>query len=56
MKKHLFAALLCTLAACRRALAAIKTWLDPEFDPGYIYEEDYKREAEAAAFNKKQCL
>ena len=43
-------------AACRRALAAIKTWLDPEFDPGYIYEEDYKREAEAAAFNKKQCL
>ena len=43
-------------AACRRALAAIKTWLDPEFDPGYIYEEDYKREVEAAAFNKKQCL
>ena len=42
-------------AACRRALAAIKTWLDPEFDPGYIYEQDYQREAKAAAHNLKLC-
>ena len=42
-------------AACRRALATIKTWLDPEFDPGYIYEQDYQREAKAAAHNLKLC-
>ncbi len=42
-------------AACRRALATIKTWLDPEFNPGYIYEQDYQREAKAAAHNLKLC-
>lgn len=41
-------------AACRKALAPMDKWLEG-YQPNYLYEDAYKREAAAAQFNLKQC-